>query len=160
MHLFSRPAIFKLTFGILCVFSLVDAFPAVPNSDPDSKPGSLLVDSQTQQLNGHGPLGRADRFQIAQRRSAVSHGSQIVDESGASHDIEAREVLLSHEQLVPSVPSATPTAPTTAYPHHLHLFRPHLFYDFNGGKAKSSKKTHESTHDAHKGKKKHHESSE
>ncbi|KAJ7778827.1 hypothetical protein DFH07DRAFT_950840 [Mycena maculata] len=141
MQFTSRAAILRLTFiGLLCVFSLVDALPAAPNSTPVTDPGSLLGhsysrrdpdspallrsprlagDAQTHQLDGHGPLGRADRFQISRRRAAPPQdGAEDADTRAAGRsfkDLESREVLLSHEQMVPTVPrpAAFPT-PTNA----------------------------------------------
>ncbi|KAJ6567136.1 hypothetical protein B0H19DRAFT_1258288 [Mycena capillaripes] len=116
--------------GILFSLSLVSALPALLNSDPAANPASLLgrsytrraadsplvhasrqlaLDAQTQQLDSHSPLGRAERFQLAQRRAANSPVSlRAADENQAQAGdvLEARENLLSHQQAVPSLASS------------------------------------------------------
>lgn len=115
---------------ILVTLSLVEAFPsALPNSAVTAKPATLLgrsytrraadtltLDSRrsdvpTQQLDGYALLGRAERFQIAQRRAASTPGlSRAVDDRDS---VEGREILLSHQQLVPSPVSSSAPAPAS-----------------------------------------------
>ncbi|KAJ7684373.1 hypothetical protein DFH06DRAFT_1312809 [Mycena polygramma] len=123
--------------AILFSLSLTSARPAVPNSGPRANPASLLgrsytrrvpespVDHRarrlalgvsTRQLDSHSPLGRAARFQTAQRRVANPSGSlgTAAGKNGAQrgHGFDAREILLSHQQAVPApAPSLTPPAP-------------------------------------------------
>ncbi|KAJ7611756.1 hypothetical protein FB45DRAFT_940918 [Roridomyces roridus] len=179
-------AIFRLVFiGSLCLLSVVHAHPASTNSPSETNPGSLLgrsyyhrvenppilsrlaVGERPQQLDGHGPLDRADRFRVSQRR-AVTAASPNHAGSRAIQDVETREEenLLSHEEL-PALPapsavnpntilpaSATPTSSSTTSTtttveatasHSTRLAEEH---------GKSSKKTtKEHAHDSHKGKK-------
>ncbi|KAJ6630305.1 hypothetical protein B0H10DRAFT_2207985 [Mycena sp. CBHHK59/15] len=123
---------FRLAFlGTFCALSFVHALPAVAGLHAVSKPISLLgrsytnrvtdpltvntirpmgLDAQMRQVDGHSPLRRAARFQIAQRRATESLSSSAVNqnEEVMNGGVEAREILLSHQQLVPSVPSQMP----------------------------------------------------
>lgn len=141
---FSTPTLRLALIGLFCALTFVSAL-AIPNFDPTAKPVSLLgrsytrrsadpsillgsrhsvLDSQTQQLDGHKPLGRVARFQIAQRRVATSPGSvgkgeaQSETQGEADRNRQAREILLSHQQLVPTVTSSsvTPVIPPTNTP--------------------------------------------
>ncbi|KAJ6457044.1 hypothetical protein C8R47DRAFT_1082184 [Mycena vitilis] len=125
--------------AILFSLSLTSARPAVPNSGARANPASLLgrsytrrtaaspivdprarrlaFDASTRQVDSHSPLGRAARFQTAQRRAANYSGSlgAAAGKNGAQrvHGFDAREILLSHQQAVPApAPSLTPPAPT------------------------------------------------
>ncbi|KAJ7184556.1 hypothetical protein C8R46DRAFT_463050 [Mycena filopes] len=127
---FTSNTILRIAFSFFCVASLANALPAAPDSYSGAKPTSLLgrsytrrgpdspvlvsrrraLDSQIQQLDApSSPLGRVDRFQIAQRRSARAvEGDQEITRAvhAESAGPEAREMLLSH-QMAPSAPSAT-----------------------------------------------------
>ncbi|KAJ7215324.1 hypothetical protein B0H12DRAFT_1154741 [Mycena haematopus] len=122
--------------GLISILSLVNAVPAVPNSDPKARPASLLGRSYTRRVAdlsyvpgsrlASNPLGRAARFNIAQSRSSSTLGSLgaadniIQAQSGSS--VERREILLSHQQMAPPpvsslspspfTPSAAPATPT------------------------------------------------
>ncbi|KAF8191658.1 hypothetical protein K438DRAFT_899912, partial [Mycena galopus ATCC 62051] len=138
------------------IIPLAIAFPALSNSDPEAKPASLLGRSYTRraadsdspaflasrrlawdtsaQLDSHSPLGRADRFQIAQRRTTnAPHSLRAVDKNEAQSgdeggSMEGREILLSHQQGAPVplpistsslssiAPVATPTPTFVAPP--------------------------------------------
>ncbi|KAJ7041986.1 hypothetical protein C8F04DRAFT_1252461 [Mycena alexandri] len=133
MRFTSLAAILRIAFvGFICAASLANALPAAPTPSTEANPTSLLgrsytrhaadtsillisrrlaSDSQIQQLDYRRPLGRVERFQIAQRRSENRPGSSgAVEDKSASQrvpaDLEAREILLSH-QMAPSVPSIT-----------------------------------------------------
>ncbi|KAJ7145008.1 hypothetical protein C8R43DRAFT_1130420 [Mycena crocata] len=124
-------AILRLAIiSLVCVFSFARALPAIPNTKPSSLLGRsytrragtpsivlgsprLASNSQTRQLDGPGPLGRAQRFQIAQRLAVVSP-SASEDKNGVQH-VEARAILLSHQQAAPPVAGvATSSSPVPA----------------------------------------------
>ncbi|KAJ7765736.1 hypothetical protein B0H16DRAFT_1717651 [Mycena metata] len=134
MRFTSSAAILRIAFvGFFCAAFLANALPAAPNPLTETNPSSLLgrsytrhatdtsillvsrqlaSDSQIQQLDDRRPLGRVERFQIAQRRSAspLSLRRAVEEDKSAAQrapaDVEAREILLSH-QMAPSAPSIT-----------------------------------------------------
>ncbi|KAJ7932715.1 hypothetical protein B0H13DRAFT_2307385 [Mycena leptocephala] len=181
-------AVVRVVLGLLLALSLVGALPALPNYDPGAKPGSLLgrsytrraaessivlasrplaLDAQTQQLDTYRPLGRAARFQVTQRRAAHAPGSLRAadknDDAQGGDVLEAREILLSHQQLVPSVSSLTPSTtvpaiPTTTVTATSILSTAHVSHIAHTTKSKKTKA--KSKNGGHKAKKTAHVSAE
>ncbi|KAF7353860.1 ATP-dependent RNA helicase [Mycena venus] len=126
-------------------FSFVRALPALPNSDPGAKPASLLGRSYTRRtadsfavsvfgprqlgseapIDDPRPLGRAARFQISQHRASSTPGFVRADKGDETQSrdgqgsVEGREILLSHQQLVPSSASSLSSSSTT--PRHSYF---------------------------------------